>query len=164
MNETLITIVIPILLALFAGFVALTQVKSNIISSSRVKWVEDLRNILSLYCSELENCSKLKLDLNDEVKNWNDENDQYIKEKFYDPYARSANEVLQLQSKIFLYLNPDNPAHKEILELLRLNSVLVHEKYVDHRQAIQENIQKIISLAQHLFETEMEKAKKLFGR
>ena len=163
MSQTLITIVIPIMLALLAGLVALTQVKSNIISSARVKWVEDLRSLLSLYCSELENCSKLKLDFNDEVKKWNDENDQYIKEKFYEPYAHSANEVLKLQSKTFLYLNPDNPAHKEILELVRMNSVLVHEKYVDHRQAIQENIQKIISLAQRLFETEMEKAKKLFG-
>lgn len=81
MNEKLITSIITISLALLAGFITLLQVKSNIISNARVKWVEDLRNILSLYCSELENCSSLKLDFNDEVKNRNNSNDESIKEK-----------------------------------------------------------------------------------
>lgn len=118
---------------------------------------------MSLYCSELENCSKLKLDFIDEIKKQGDGKDQNIGEKYYIAYANSANEVFKLQSKTFLYLNSDNLSHKEILDLLRINSVLLHKEYEDHRQAIQVNIQKIIFLAQKLFEAEMTKAKKLFN-
>lgn len=163
MDQTLFTSIVTISLALLAGFITLLQVKSNIISASRVKWVEDLRNILSLYCSELENCSKLKLDFVDEIKKQSAGKDQYIEEKHYTVYANSANEVFKLQSKTFLYLNSDNISHKEILDLLRINSVLLHKEYEDHRHAIQANIEKIIFLAQKLFEAEMTKAKKLFN-
>ena len=162
MTETLITNGVTISIALLAGLIALHQVKLNVMASARVKWIDDLREILSLYSSELENCSKLKLDFIEELNKPNGKGDEVINEKFYQPYANSAKEVLKLQSKAFLYLSTKKPDHKELMELLRINSILVHEKHANHREAIQKNIQKIISLAQSLFEIEMSKAKRLF--
>ncbi len=160
MNEILTTNGVTILIALIAGLIALHQVKLNIISSARIKWIEDLREILSLYCSELENCSKAKLDFEDElIKN---RGSASVREKYFQPYTISSNEVLKLQSKSFLYLNSKDPKQKEIEELMRKNSLLLHDIHKNHRDEIFENIQKIISLAKEVFAVELVKSKSLF--
>lgn len=160
MAETLITNSVTILIALMAGLIALHQVKLNIISSARIKWIEDLREILSLYSSELENCSKVKLDFEDELKHKG--KTETVREKYFQPYTISSNEVLKLQSKAFLYLNSKDPKQKEIEELIRKNSLLLHDMNKDHRDEIFENIQKIISLAKEVFNLELVKSKSLF--
>lgn len=160
MNETLIANGVTILIALIAGLIALHQVKLNIISSARIKWIEDLREILSLYSSELENCSLAKLDFEDELKNKG--TTESVREKYFQPYTISSKEVLKLQSKAFLYLNIKDPKQKEIEQLMRKNSFLLHEMHRNHRDEIFENIQKIINLAKEVFEVELEKSKSLF--
>ncbi|MCE2997118.1 MAG: hypothetical protein ACK5PC_17030 [Cyclobacteriaceae bacterium] len=160
MNETLITNGVTILIALMAGLIALHQVKLNILSSARIKWIEDLREILSFYSSEIENCSKAKLDFEDELQN--NRSSESVREKYFQPYTISSNEVLKLQSKAFLYLNSKDPKQNEIEELMRKNSLLLHDMNQNHRDEIFENIQKIIRLAKEVFEVELVKSKSLF--
>lgn len=128
MNEVLLTNLATILIALFAGHIALYQVKSNVISVARIKWIKNLRKTLSQYCCELENCSLAKLYLDDERKDKSGTEIEAALNKFYFTYSQSAKEVLKLQSKIFLYLNSQNPQHKRIEELGPVNSILLHEK------------------------------------
>ncbi|MBS1535791.1 MAG: hypothetical protein JST78_11995 [Bacteroidetes bacterium] len=162
MSKLLGSDIVTIIIALIAGLVALYQVKSNVISEARIKWIENLREILSSYCCELEECSVLKLDLNEETLNKSDKELERAFEKFYLPYSKSAKEVLKLQSKALLYLDSKNPKHKRIEELMRKNSLLVHEKYADNRKEIQNNIQEIIIISKDIFENEWEISKKLF--
>jgi hypothetical protein len=44
---------IPIGLAFVAGLVALLQVKTNILTASKVKWIEQFRNVLSEFLKEI---------------------------------------------------------------------------------------------------------------
>ena len=119
-----------------------------------------MREILSLYSSELENCSIAKLDFEDELKIHG--RTEIVREKYFQPYTISSREVLKLQSKAFLYLNIKDPKQKEIESLMKKNSLLLHKMHQNHRDEIFENIQEIIRLAKEVFEVELEKSKSLF--
>ena len=160
MTETLITNGVTIFIALIAGLIALHQVKLNIISSARIKWIEDFREIISLYSSETENCSKAKLDFESELKD--NPNSEILREKYFQPYTISSNEVLKLQSKALLYLYSKDPKQKKIEELMIKNSKLLHDMNKNHRDLIFNNIQEIIQLSKEVFEKEFEKSKSLF--
>lgn len=162
MSNTLIAIIVPVFIAFIAGMVALYQVKSNVISAARIKWMENLREILCLYCSELETCSVAKLDLEDISKDKTGKDLDDVLDKFYYPYSNSAKELLKLQSKAFLYLDSKKPEHKKIEELIRKNSLLVHDRNINGRKEIQKNLEEIIIISKTIFEVEWKRSRKLF--
>jgi hypothetical protein len=43
---------VPVIAAFIAGFFALTQIRANNITNSRIRWLENLKNILSEFTSE----------------------------------------------------------------------------------------------------------------
>lgn len=93
MSDILIPNSVTILIALIAGMVALHQVKLNVISAARVKWVEDLRETLSLYISEIEIATNARLDLIDERKGKSGKDLEDVLDKFYNPYLNASKEV-----------------------------------------------------------------------
>src|SRR5690606_38489477 len=99
MSESIITNSITIFIALLAGMVAIYQVKLNVISAARIKWVEDLRETLSLYCCEIEIATNNRLDLLDARKGKSGEELEEVLDKFYVPYVSATKEVQKLQSK-----------------------------------------------------------------
>jgi hypothetical protein len=162
MNEILLTNIGTIIVALLAGMIALYQVKSNIISDARVKWIESLRETLSQYCKELEECSASKHILLYEIQGKTGKDFDVALKEFYPHYSATAKEVLKLQSKVFLYLNSNNKEHKELEELLRKTSIILHIKNEDHSKQIQENIGRIIAISKNILKEEWEKSKKIF--
>jgi hypothetical protein len=162
MSEILITNSVTILIALIAGMVALHQVKLNVISAARVKWVEDLRETLSLYVCEIEIATNARLDLIDERKGKSGKDLEDVLDKFYNPYLNASKEVQKLQSKILLYLDSENTQHKKIEELLHLNSILVHKTPGDNRDEIRRNITEIVKISKSIFKVEWKKSKGLF--
>ena len=162
MTETLSTNIVTIIIALIAAMVALFQVKLNIISDARVKWIESLREALSQYCMEVELYSLTKGNFIYEGKGKTGLELENILNKYYPSLTDSGNKVLKLQSKVMLYLNSNNKKHKEIEDLLRQNSLLIHDTNADHREKIQKNIQQVIVLAKDIFKTEWKKSKRLF--
>lgn len=162
MYETLITNGVTILIALLAGIVALHQVKLNVVSAARIKWIEDLRDTLSQYCTKLDEISLAKANYFDERKGKTKPELDSISRKFYDTYKVSSSEVLRLQSKIMLYLNSKNQQHKEIEEVLYQNSLLLHNTNEYHLGKIRKNIEKLISISKDMFEIEWEKSKSIF--
>jgi hypothetical protein len=162
MSETLITNSVTIFIALIAAMVALHQVKLNVISAARIKWIEDLRETLSLYCCEIEIATNAKLDLVDERKGKSGNELEEVLDKFYNPYVNASKEVQKLQSKIYLYLDSENPQHKKIEELLRLNSILLHKAPGDNRNEMRNNIVEITKIAKVIFKVEWRKSEVLF--
>lgn len=162
MYETLITNGVTIFIALLAGIVALHQVKLNVVSAARIKWIENLRETLSQYCTELEKGSLIKANYFDERKCKTEPELDSILRKFYDPYKASSSEVFRLQSKIILYLNSKNQKHKEIERLLQQNSHLLHDFNGCHVVKIRRNTEQIIRISKDIFEIEWEKSRKLF--
>lgn len=162
MSETLITNSVTIFIALVAGMVALHQVKLNVISAARIKWIEDLRETLSLYCCEIEIATNAKLDLVDERKGKSGKELEEVLDKFYNPYVNASKEVQKLQSKIFLYLDSENPQHKRIEDLLLQNSLFLHRTSEDNRIEMRKNIAEITKIAKVIFKIEWRKSEVLF--
>ena len=162
MTNTIITNAVTIIIALFAGIVALHQVKLNVVSDARIKWIESLRDTISQYCTELHKCSLLKANFFDEKKDKTGQELENVLIKFYPPYSESSNEVLRLQSKVLLYLDSNDETHKQIEDLLRQNSLLLHDKNEYHIEKIRRNIEQIIRLSKEIFKAELKKSKRLF--
>lgn len=162
MSETLITNSVTIFIALIAGMVALHQVKLNVISAARIKWIEDLRETLSLYCCEIEIAANAKLDLGDVRQGKSGKELEDVLDKFHNPYVNASKEVQKLQSKIFLYLDSENSQHKKIEELLRLNSILLHKAPGDNRDEMRKNIVELTKIAKVIFKIEWRKSEVLF--
>lgn len=158
----LITNSVTIFIALIAGMIALYQVKSNIIASSRINWIENLRETISSYCMEIENCCLAKINLHDERKGKTGLELEKVLDKFYQPYVESSREVDKLSKKALLYLNSKEDVHKKIEDLINQNINLVHDKKNDNRNEIQKNIIEIINLSKKVFKIEWEKSKKIF--
>jgi len=156
---------ITIFLGLLAGMIALYQVKLNIISNSRIKWIETLRETLSEYIMEISHCNHLKINLYDEksrVKNENKE-DAFL-DKYYVPYKNSAMKAEKLNAKLLLYLNSDKKNHKKIENLLMSNARLIADFETDNRDAMDKNIMDIILFSKEIFKLEWKKSKRVFKR
>lgn len=103
---------IPILIALLAGIIALYQVKLNNITSARIRWIESLRLIISKYISELD-------DLNTRISNVitrvsEGEGLNKVFNEKYDMMRKSIKTINQLGNQIKLYLNPNENLHSKL--------------------------------------------------
>jgi len=159
---------ITIFLGLIAGMIAIYQVKLNIISSSRIRWIETLRETLSEYYMEISNCNHLKINLYDENKILKGKTEGKENEvesflyKFYNPYSESAKRVEKLQAKLMLYLNSKNDNHRKLEELMSQNATLIKMIDKDNRNELGININKMIIGAKEIFRIEWEKSKRVF--
>ena len=168
-------LITTISIALIAGFIALFQVRKNVISAARTKWIEDLREVVSKYITELNSV----LVLYDNMKFYSkkliekkiapNENDNFISTK-YNPYLQNTKIVEQLHLKIILYLNPHDNNHKSVINnLVEINGILSDVMTAknsvllkDLNNMVQPHIEFIIEMMQKIFVLEHSKSKRLF--
>jgi hypothetical protein len=121
MNEE-ITRWLPLLVASLAGFFALWQIRSNNITNARIKWLENLKQILTDFISE-----STVFQLKEGVNKGLDERKQIAKisetaQAYLDKITESIFEHLKIiESKhnlIKLNLNPKESLHKKLEVLL----------------------------------------------
>lgn len=155
---------ITIFLALIASLIALFQIKSNIISSSRIKWIENLRNDLSNYATEVANCSMILERQIAESEGKRKDEIYQVTEKFYSDYTESHMRSDVLAQKILLYLNSEKEDHKKIEDLIQKISSQLHRedlKKLDG-EVIDKEIEEIIRISKRILKVEWEKSKKIF--
>lgn len=112
----LVSNIVTIIIGLVAGFIALYQVKSNIISTARIKWIEGLREALSAFNAEVINCSTTIENIHHlQMK---DNAYDLANSAFYSEYVRSSTELTKLASRIFLFLNSNEESHKAVENLV----------------------------------------------
>ncbi|PAM93144.1 hypothetical protein B4N84_19365 [Flavobacterium sp. IR1] len=103
---------ITVFLGLLAGFVALHQVKSNVISSSRIKWIEEFKNNISQHnnavCQMIFNYA-LFLKYRSE-----DGRPKIDSDKYYDEYVKFHYLANIHEANLFINLNPDEKMYKDI--------------------------------------------------
>ncbi len=163
-SSQLWTNLITIILALIASLIALYQVKSNIISSSRIKWIENLRNDISSYTTEIANCSMILERQIAESKGKSEEEMYNIAKLYYDDYTESHMKSDVLAQRIFLYLNSEEEDHKKIEELINKISLQLHRDDLNKLDGdlIDQQIEKIIQISKRIIKVEWEKSKKIF--
>jgi hypothetical protein len=156
---------LTILLALIAGLIALYQVKSNVISSARITWIENLRLTLSEYCVVVIDTATLKEKY--QILIDNKEKEKKFDEKFEELKSDVFNnnsKMHKLGKKALLYLNSSNPNHKEIET--SINEIFKHlnEKEIKNIniKLLEEKTDIIISTSKQVFREEWKKSKRLF--
>ena len=156
----LIKIAVTIFLALIAGFLALYQMKANIISSSRIRWIEDLRDTLSkLYPVALNVKNAHENHKNALRSNLNKNSD-----KHYDEYVKSMSDFNSLSNKIKMQLNSTKEDHKAIEDILdRIDCKLdLGNAEKTTMKEIEDDLKVIVSHSKKIFKTEWEKSKLIF--
>lgn len=164
-NNQIIPNLITILLAFIAAFIALFQVKSNVISSSRIKWIEDLRTTLSEYTAEVNLCTSIILNMRNESLKVSKENRDKTIREFYPNYIESSRKIDSLGNKVLLHLNSDKLPHKIIEKNIAAIYDQLHKNMMVslNQDLIEFEIAEIIKNAKIIFKTEWEKSKKIYN-
>jgi hypothetical protein len=163
-NSHFTTNIITIVLALIAGLIALYQVKSNIISSSRIAWIENLREAISTYVAEVSECSVIIANMHSTLKGKTGEDFEKTLNIHYPKYSDSSKAIDKFGSKVLLYLNPQEESHKRIEDLIEGISDHLHKKKMAEldRDKIDTDLKKIITISKEIFKKEWTKSKGLF--
>lgn len=156
---------ITVLLALLAAFVALQQVKSNVISSSRIKWIEEFKNDISEYTTAVR---QLIHNYGLHIKYRNENEDPKIKNyKYYDEYIKYHYKASIHESNLRMNLNLDEQKYKEIK--ITLNKITVCIDDLDPKLDIDEHYRETALLLNQLrhqsqiaLKIEWEKSQKMF--
>ena len=151
---------ITILLGLVAAFIALYQAKSNIISSARIRWIEDLKSLLSEFYSVTIDVLSAYENYTSAKKNENDER-RIAHYTLYDSHSTKFNALV---NKIKMQLNSDEIEHRNIEKAVEhIDTKLCIENIKKATQnEIEEDLKEIITNSKIIFKKEWEKSKKLF--
>lgn len=151
---------VTIFIALIAGLLALYQMKANIISSTRIRWIEDLRETLSkLYPVALNALNSYK-NRNNELKMEKSE-EAY---RYYMEYIKNLSDFNALSNKIKMQLNSSEPDHKRIEEIIDILDSKLDLANIENAtvQEIEAHLKLIVSHSKNIFKKEWEKSKRIF--
>lgn len=164
-NSQLTTNILTIGLALVAAFIALYQVKLNIISSARIRWIENLKENISEYCVIIE---QIRIHKHYTVYHLSKTSDSDIKEKIseesYKEYTLKSAQLDILKNKILLNLNSDESLHKNIEAILNRLANITHSTNVsdEYDSEVGNLIDRLIEESKEVFKTEWKKTKRIF--
>lgn len=149
--------IIPILVALLAGLIALLQVKANIISTARVEWTQNLRNNISSFLAETE---ILNYNLR-EVLELNKQGNSTQAEALYKAQTENFKKVHNYGNQILLFLNNKKESQQKELQQLVVEYLnkSTHGKYSTEVDKLDELQKDIISKSQDILKQAWEDAK-----
>lgn len=167
---------IPILIAFIAGFVALVQVKLNVISNARIRWNENLRDTLSEYITmasysvtALRNVNYYKEEYTKAQKNGEKElalkELKERREEWYMNYVNANNKSNILGDKSIMYLNSSEEYHKKIEDAIK--EIVEYMDNTEFEKISNRDIQPILEnirdYSKIIFKKEWKKSKKIFN-
>ncbi len=150
---------VTIILALIAGFLALYQMKVNIISSARIRWIEDLRDTLSkLYPATLDILNSFE-----NHKLHSKHNNTQKADESYLEYTKNMTTFNALSNKVRMQLNSNEPAHKAIENILDEIDSKIHQNNILKitGEELELYLKKIVVHSKVIFKEEWEKSKKI---
>lgn len=158
--DVLLKFLPTIVVALIAGGIALYQVKSNIISSSRIRWIEDLRSSLSQLYPAALNTKDASDDYEKAILDGDKEKEKY----FYAQLTDQLSTFNSLSNKIKMLLNSNESEHKAIEDIInKLDRNLDFNNIKNTISSETEgDLNRIVLLAKIIFKKEWEKSKRVF--
>jgi hypothetical protein len=148
---------ITIIIALIAGIIALYQVKSNIVSSSRINWIESLRLSISEYYDAVLSTA---LYIENHLKSL----EKSEKDILYDKYVQSHSRYFINSNKIRMYLNPKETDHKNLEEIMDKIDICFEKENVRQidQDIIEIELKKMVNISRKIFKDEWTKSKRVF--
>lgn len=127
------------LTTLFVTYViAQKQIKNTGVTQFRQKWIDDLRDSISIYIAKAEVIAMLDFD-NDEL------------------YFSHSKELFQMQYKIELMLNPFEIDHNKINDAIEDIRSIIHDRELKHDDAteiLDKNISKLLKVSKEVLKKE----------
>lgn len=156
---------ITVLLALLAAFVALHQVKSNVISSSRIKWIEEFKNNISQH----NNATSQSIFFYGMYRKYRGDGEKPTAEadKYYNEYIKFHYLANIYEANLFINLNPEEIMYKNIQTTLSAIRKTIDDmdKDSDYDEVYKEVSMKLHTLriqSQKALKVEWKKSKKMF--
>lgn len=147
---------ITIVIALIAGLIAIYQVKSNVISNARIKWMDDLRaNLSSYYSLVLETISHyINMNL---VEGEIDGLD-------YDKYILCHSRLNMLANKIKMQLDSERTYQMQIEALIDEIDSMMNGKVMNNtkQEELEAKLKSIVVISKKIFKEEWKRSKKVF--
>ena len=166
MMSELLTNGVTIFIALLAALIAIYQVKSNIISSARINWIEKLREAASELFNEYSNCQACHANIEYKTNKLSITTEELWRD--YQELRTIENRITVLSRKINLYLDPENAKQKKVIEKLdKIEDLLSMSKNKniqskDTQTEILEIIEEATKLFREVFKDEWNKSRKIF--
>lgn len=161
-DQNITSSLIPIIIALIAGLIALWQVKNNYYSKASLKWIDEVRNLLSNYLTEIFNIQV-------HFQNWQDEKKQSPPTKktdqLYQDYLISHTKCNILNKKLQLYFDHERKENFQILNILNnLDDAIDEENIADNKYNLREASKELIKLTNKILFTQWKKSKNIFHK
>lgn len=160
-SPTILKAGFAVFLALIGGLIALYQVKANVISSARIKWIEDFKSNVAQY-SSITNSSIFHFREFDDPQNGDS------RRQYHQQYMDDVQKAMSIKGKIFMNLNRNEPNYEKIYQIV--NDIENLTSHVNLKEICKvENYSKLelkfdeLNVATHqAMKAEWEKAKKMF--
>jgi len=137
-------ICIPVIIGYITFAVAKKQITNAGVTQFRQKWIENLRDSLSIFIAKAEMISMLDFDEDEE-------------------YFEHFKELSQMQHKVELLLNPTETDHNEIVALIGDIRELVHDKEIQEDELdtiMDEKIEGLMEVSKRVMKREWNVVKK----
>jgi len=153
LTEKILENSITVVLALTAGLVALYQVKSNIVSTARIKWIEETRQDISQLYNE--SLGTILYWTNFKLNN---------KPEDYNKYDISHSNFFILSNRIRMRLNIKEDRHLKLERILNDIEIMLDPDNIEkHKQEdIEIKLKEVVKLSREIFKIEWDKSKKIF--
>ncbi len=167
LRETL-PFLIPVLIALIGAYFAIYQLKLNAITQARIKWIENVRDLLSSLIYIVNIIGTEYSDMDEELN----ENEKVLSDEDFDKYEKELEKRVEEKIKIHihegdrklfqlkLYLNK---SHIDHLELIRLLDEFIDKSWEEEEGLIKECNgleDKIVDISRKIIQEEWNKVYK----
>ena len=138
-------IIIPLIIGYVSYNIARRQIVNSGITQFRQKWIDNLRDAISLFIAKAEAISTLDYE-DDEA------------------YVEHFTELSQMQSKIELFLNPKEDDQDKIMELMEDIREIIHEENWtnDVEKELERSIEELLEVSRRVLRREWRRVKEGF--
>jgi hypothetical protein len=162
----------PIIVAIFGAIIALLQARSNILASTRVKVIDELRNLISHYVENLTELNQIKArDLHykkryEKLKGGNGSMLEIdaalkIKNESFIKLQSQMNKTYGIVERINLYLDKDELMQYRLSHILKYAFMLVQKRQVLESFNLNDHIREIRVSTEIVLDMEMKKLHKI---
>jgi hypothetical protein len=158
---TIIKAGFAIFLALSGGLIALYQVKANVISSARIKWIEDFKTNIAEY-SSTTNSSIFNF------REYADKRNGDARRTYHQQYMNDVQKIMSIKGKILMNLNRNENSYEKIYQIVnRIEVLTAHDNLdsicqLDNYLELESQFDLLNIATNEAMKFEWEKAKKMF--
>ncbi len=165
-DSPLVTYIITIILALIAALIALYQVKMNIVTSSRIKWIENIRESIGHFCSEVSIASLALVNLRGEALRVKDDEMEKVMDQYYPQYLDASIKADRIGKIIKLHLNLEEEEHKNLDVLVsKIIDNMEEKKLADiDLNELDVDLNELVRISKIILKKEWDRSKKILSQ